>query len=297
MDFLKLPLNIKIKLSLARIEEWHDKWYGKVYVSFSGGKDSTVLLHLARKVNQNIKGVFVNTGLEYPEIINFVKTIQNIIWLKPIMKFKQVIEKYGYPIISKQVACAISRYRNTKSKEQKYYRLNGFPNGKRGMIPKKWQFLINAPFRISDYCCDIMKKNPLDKYAKQTDSKPMIGMMTYESNMRLRQWKEYGCNMLDLKRPKSWPIAFWTENDIWEYIKQNKLQYAKIYDTGVKRTGCIFCCFGIHLEKKPNRFDLLKKTHPQLYKYCMVRLGIKNVLKYIRENIQELRRGINENIY
>ena len=101
----KLPLEIKIRMTEQRIREWID-YYGidGVYVSFSGGKDSTVLLHIARRLYPDIKAVFVDTGLEYPEIREFVKTFDNVEWLKPKMTFKQVIEKYGYPFISKEVS-------------------------------------------------------------------------------------------------------------------------------------------------------------------------------------------------
>lgn len=100
-----LPLNAKISMTERRITEWVEE-YGEdgVYVSFSGGKDSTVLLDITRKLYPNIKAVFVDTGLEYPEIRQFVKTFDNVDWLKPKMPFRQVIEKYGYPFISKEVA-------------------------------------------------------------------------------------------------------------------------------------------------------------------------------------------------
>lgn len=101
----KLPLDIKVNMTKQRIREWVDH-YGldSVYVSFSGGKDSTVLLHIARQIYPDIKAVFVDTGLEYPEIREFVRTWHNVDWIKPKMTFKQVIEKYGYPFISKEVA-------------------------------------------------------------------------------------------------------------------------------------------------------------------------------------------------
>lgn len=100
-----LPLSVKVKMTQQRIRDWvHAYGEDGVYVSFSGGKDSTVLLHLVRELYPSVRGVFVDTGLEYPEIRSFVRTFDNIEWLKPKMTFKQVIQKYGYPFISKEVA-------------------------------------------------------------------------------------------------------------------------------------------------------------------------------------------------
>ena len=99
------PLSIKVSLTKQRIREWVHR-YGEdgVYISFSGGKDSTVLLHIVREMYPDIPAVFVDTGLEYPEIRQFVKRFDNVVWLKPEMNFRQVIEKYGYPFISKEVS-------------------------------------------------------------------------------------------------------------------------------------------------------------------------------------------------
>ena len=100
-----LPLQAKIQMTRRRISEWVDA-FGEdgIYVSFSGGKDSTVLLDIVRKDYPDVKAVFVDTGLEYPEIRSFVKGFENVDWIKPKMNFKQVIEKYGYPFISKEVS-------------------------------------------------------------------------------------------------------------------------------------------------------------------------------------------------
>jgi len=276
-----LPLELKETLSMIKISEFYHRLGGKVYISFSGGKDSTVLLHLIRSKFPDVEAVFVDTGLEFPEIREFVKTISNVTWIKPKMNFKDVIEKYGYPIISKDQACAISRYRNTKYPEQRYYRLNGFPNGKKGMISKKWQYLIDAPFKISDYCCAIMKKQPLDKFYKKMDKKPFIGVMASDSKIRRDQYLKVGCNSFESKIIKSTPIAFWMEKDIWDYIKKYNLEYSSIYDMGYDRTGCVFCAFGVHMEKGENRFQKLKRTHPQLYNYCIIKLGMGEVLDFI----------------
>lgn len=103
-----LPLDVKIRMTQQRVREWLDE-YGSdgVYVSFSGGKDSTVLLHLVRQICPDVTAVFVDTGLEYPEIREFVKGFDNVVWLKPKMQFRKVIETYGYPFISKEVSEAV----------------------------------------------------------------------------------------------------------------------------------------------------------------------------------------------
>ena len=276
-----LPLDAKIKLSLDRIRKFYDYFNGNVYISFSGGKDSTVLLNLVRSLYPKIPAVFVNTGLEYPEIVKFVKTKENVIWIKPKMNFKDVIEKYGYPVVSKEVAKQIREIRNTKSDKLKNRRLYGI-NKKSGRLSDKWKYLINAPFKISDYCCDVMKKRPFKVWEKQTGNKPIIGMMVSDSRSRLRLYiKSGGCNAFNASRPTSNPLMVWNENDIWEYIRKYNIPYSSIYDMGYHRTGCMFCMFGVHLEKKPNRFQLMERTHLKLYKYCMNDLGCKKVLNYI----------------
>ena len=107
-----LPLSAKIQMTKRRISEWVE-YFGEdgVYVSFSGGKDSTVLLDLVRNSYPEIPAVFVDTGLEYPEIREFVRTFENVVWLKPKMNFRQVIEKYGYPFFSKEISECIAESR------------------------------------------------------------------------------------------------------------------------------------------------------------------------------------------
>lgn len=100
-----LPLSIKIRMTQYRIREWVD-YYGAdgVYIAFSGGKDSSVLLHIAREMYPKISAVYVDTGLEYPEVREFVKRQENVEIIRPKMNFRQVIIKYGYPMIGKEVA-------------------------------------------------------------------------------------------------------------------------------------------------------------------------------------------------
>lgn len=101
------PLSRKIQVTQTRIIEWYIKNNGQVYVSFSGGKDSTVLLDLARRIYPDIPAVFIDTGLEYPEIREFVKSIDSVTWLRPKMNFRKVIETYGYPLVSKEISAKI----------------------------------------------------------------------------------------------------------------------------------------------------------------------------------------------
>lgn len=291
-----LPLELKIIKTQQRIREWYEKYNGNVYISFSGGKDSTVLLHIARQIYPDIEGVFVNTGLEYPEVRQFVNTFDKIIHLKPTMPFYKVIEKYGYPVISKEQAQYIREYRTTKSEKLKQLRWNGNDN-KRWKISEKWKNIVNAPFKISEQCCDVMKKKPFREYEKKNGNKPIIGVMAEESAVRKRDYLKFGCNAFEAKKPISRPLGFWTEQDILQYLKTFSIRYAsvygeikedektgKLYLTGEQRTGCMFCMFGVHMEKEPNRFQRMKITHPKQYDYCINKLGCGEVLDYINVN-------------
>lgn len=281
----------KISVAEQRIREWYEHWDGLVYVSFSGGKDSTVLLHIARGLYPDIEAVFVDTGLEFPEIRDFVKTFDNVTWVKPKMPFTKVIEKYGYPIISKEQACYIDQYRNTKSEKLRSVRWNGKPEYRcksTGKISEKWKYLVNAPFGISERCCYVMKKSPTKSFETKTKKKPIVGTMVTDSNIRKINYMRFGCNAFDLKRPMSTPLSIWNEDDIWNYIRHFKVKYSEIYDIGYERTGCMFCLFGYHMERKHghDRLKQMAQTHPKQYKYCMEKLGLDEVLEWYPERLE-----------
>ena len=289
-DYLKqrqsLPLSAKIEVTKKRIRQWYNYWNGEVYVAFSGGKDSTVLLDLVRSIYPNVPAVFVDTGLEYPEIKEFVKTFDNIMVLRPEMNFTQVIKEYGYPVVSKKVAKMVRVINNPTDKNKKSRKLflegidqYGNPTTM-FKLPKKWRKLIDAPFKVSEKCCDIMKKKPMHKYNKETKKRAYVGMMAQDSQLREKNYLSAGCNNYN-GNELSTPLGFWIDEDIWEYIKLKKLKYCNVYDTGVKRTGCVFCMFGVHMEKGLNRFQLMEKSHPQLHSYCINKLGLGKILDYI----------------
>lgn len=347
-----LPLEAKIRMTEARIKAWYDAWKrfeiinektgktrfvtmdtrdnfaepdlkenewirgvypGQVYVSFSGGKDSTVLKHIVDSMYDDVPALFVNTGLEYPEIQKFAREVKagkydcfnsDVEIVRPEMQFKEVLERYGYPAISKDISGCI--YWAKRGSPTRMKRLNGelmMSNGEPSMFNcSKWKFMLNAPFEVSNECCRVMKKTPSRQYEKRVGRKPITGMLAGESIKRKSAWIKTGCNAFDIKRPQSQPLAFWTDQDILQYIKKYDVPYCPVYGdivvdesaddvidgqltvfdmlgdyseagklktTGCDRTGCIFCMFGCHLEKEPNRFQRLKETHPRQYDYCI----------------------------
>lgn len=298
-----LPLDIKVEMSKTRIRQWVNEYtIDGVYVSFSGGKDSTVLLHIVRSIYPDIPAVFVDTGLEYPEIRQFVKSFDNVTWLRPKMNFRQVIEKFGYPFISKEVSHKVACVaKNPNSKYKRY-----FDESKKSMFNcSKWSFLLDAPFKLENKCCDVMKKAPINSYEKKTGKCKITGILAEESQIRIQRWMQNGCN--SFKNKTSQPLSFWTEQDVLRYIKENNLTIASVYGdivpidnqislfdtdlktTGCNRTGCMFCGFGCHLEKSPNRFEKMKETHPKQYEYIMRDwdkggLGYKKVIDWINEH-------------
>lgn len=416
-----LPLMSKISMTRRRIQGWIEE-YGEdgVYVSFSGGKDSTVLLHLVRRDFPDVKAVFIDTGLEYPEIRQFVRTFSNVDILRPKMNFRQVIENYGYPFISKEVSETVDYARRYIKALEKWKTENAaltdmptnstlpyapqmadllgverridkenqtYQNLKIGIMPSepvryqilcgtfkhkekgvqtdeiskmynksRYKFFLDAPFEISSMCCKVMKKQPIKEYAKKNNRKPMTAQMASESKLRTQHWIINGCNGFEMKNPISNPMAFWTEQDILQYIVMCEdslvdwrireiekiygcpideiidtktglqafpidsltpiasvygdivLDYEKmglipgqmemdlgfqnkrlLKTTGCSRTGCMFCGYGCHLEKTPNRFEKMKETHPKQYDYIMRPvdeggLGYKEIIDWINEN-------------
>lgn len=247
---VSLPYEAKLIHTRRVIRDFYERTGGNCYVSFSGGKDSTVMATEVLALYPDVPLVFCDTGLEFPEIKEHVGAFADwagyphqIITLRPKMSFREVIERYGYPVITKEQAGYIHEIRNTKSEYMRNKRLHGIPgkiNPRRkfGKISDKWQYLIDAPFKISDKCCDIMKKQPMKKFEKETGLHPFIGIMTGESQSRRKVYiNQGGCNSFSGKRIVSWPLAIWTEQDVLRYIVENHVPIASVYGGVVEKDG------------------------------------------------------------
>lgn len=299
-----LPLKAKILLAKDRINQYIDVFGTTgVYVAFSGGKDSTVLLDLVRNEcgYKDVPACFVDTPTQLPELKEFVKTFDNVDIVAPRMSMMEVCEKYGFPLISKEVSCAIYEADHFKGKKIGDFRVRQLTGadrfgGKSRFNHSKWGFMLEAPFMVSDRCCKVNKKQPAHKYERATKRHPIMGTMAEESMLRRQAWMMTGCNSFNSNNPASKPLSTWLEQDVLEYIYDRQLPICSLYGevieddyeqlsmfddvrtrhfrtTGAKRTGCAVCGFGCHLEKNgESRFLELKKQHPKIY-------GLLDILK------------------
>lgn len=275
-------LHQKIDHSLGVIDQFVSRLNGHVYVGFSGGKDSTVLLDLCRIIKPDIKAVFCNTGNEYPDIVRFVRELKatdgyNIEIIYPKIKPAQVFDKYGFPLISKDVSECVYDIVHSTSEFLVRRRLLGLKkNGERkntscGTIPQKWLFLTKEKYTVSSFCCKKLKKEPFHNYEKENKLFPILGIMACESQIRgLLYIRNGGCNVFakNKGKTKSLPLSIWLEDDIWAYIRERGLKIADIYHKGAKRTGCMFCGYGCQF-KDDNRLQLCYDLYPKMYNHFM----------------------------
>jgi 3'-phosphoadenosine 5'-phosphosulfate sulfotransferase (PAPS reductase)/FAD synthetase len=296
---INLPFEEKMEMSQCTIETWWKEWMGNVYVSFSGGKDSTVLLHLVRSLFPDVLAVFSDTGLEYPEIKSFIKSYENVKVIRPKLSFRQVIDKYGYAVVSKKIANMIRvlRHPTDRNIATRNLHTTGYAGDGRYIpdmkLPKKWEYLLDAPFEISERCCSSLKKDPFKLFTKETGLYPYLGMKATDSRLRRFSYMRTGCNIFDGKNPVSNPLSLWTEQDIFRYLIKYNIPISSVYGeivqsesgiyrtTKMSRTGCMWCLFGIAEEKYPNRLQLLKEMHPEIYDYALNDLKMKDVLDFM----------------
>lgn len=259
----------KIDHSLGVIDQFISRMDGKVYLSFSGGKDSTVLLHLCEIIKPDIQCVFVNTGCESIDVVRFVEKLKreghNILTIRPKLTPRQVWEQYGFPLVSKDQAFKIDLVRkNPESKSAiKFMRdTNQFA------ISKCFRYLCDTErtkYHTSAFCCTKLKKEPCKQFEKQSGLRPIVGTLASESILRETLYLRIGqCNSFAEGHEKSYPLSIWTDSDIWQFIHDRNIEIAEIYAKGVDRTGCVGCGFGAQL-KSDRRLETFYKLYPKYY--------------------------------
>lgn len=244
------------------------------------------------------------------------QSIENYEELANILNERMVNRKGGQNL-------RLARLMGMYSKDAKAPIKANIPEGDRSVYShEKYKFLLDAPFSVSQKCCDVMKKSPTHEYNHKTGRHPMTAQMASESRLRTQKWVQNGCNGFHLKEPISNPMAFWTEQDVLLYLKLNNIPICSVYGdivtedekdgqlnlndiagfelfdlgqpglctTGCNRTGCMFCGYGCHLEKPgEGRFERMKQTHPKQYDYIMRPkeeggLNYKEIIDWINEH-------------
>ena len=271
-----LPLEFKIQYSLRILDEAASKYgISNLLLAYSGGKDSEVLSHLVTEVwGKRVLHVFSNTTCEFPETLQRVKERAeegvDIVMVSPKMSFNQVVKKYGYPMISKNISKSIRIYRNARTPQTAWKIKDYFERRE-----KKWLKALDMPF--SESCCDKLKKEPMRRFQKAFGYEcSIVGTLAAESKQRTKEWVDSGCNAFNGKNPKCMPLSIWTDKDVYEYMSKHVKKVNKLYSMGYNRNGCMFCGYGCHLQKNgENRIKLMKETHPHAYG-----VFVRNFAKY-----------------
>jgi len=269
---MNYPLEYKIMLAKRRIQRAiSDYGEDNCYLSFSGGKDSTVVSHIVSSLGYKLEHVFSNTRLEYPECIDFSnkwckKQGVKLTMVLPKKLPQEIWKEYGYPMFSKEIATILERIRVHNRVSPK-------------KLKKVKSFLKYKDVKISAQCCYYLKKKPMKDWQKTSDKKVAImGVRANESQMRRVVWIRKGCIYETKDQVVVQPIIFFTDKDIWDYAKKFKLKFADIYYNGLKRNGCFCCGFGCHLTDE-NNFVKLKKRNPILWKNIMNHWGFEKICK------------------
>lgn len=276
----KLSLDEKIDFAINRIRNFYNStaFHTTPAISFSGGLDSSVMLHLVRSEFKHFPAVFFDTGVEYTELRKFVKNTPNLVIKKPEKNFIQICNEHGIPAVSKNVAkyiatCQHAKARGTHCESEKYFdpELKSFYNA------SKYKYLIDCGIKISHYCCDVLKKQP----AKKCHMPFFVGTKMVDSKIRRGVILRNGGCFFEEKKTLS-PLAYFTEQDVLEYIILYDVPYCRdiygdikvnkkgnLYTTLEQHTGCKCCLFGISRDRE--RIVRLRKKEP---------LFVENLFKY-----------------
>lgn len=285
-----LPLEKKIEHSIRRIKEFYEHYDGKVYVSFSGGKDSLVLLDLVRSVYPNVLAVYCNTGVDFPSMPKYIHSFGNVKDLYPVKHFPKVLKEDGVVFPSKNVAQIVKDAKKGRPYALQYIQgknKDGTESSFKEMY-KKWTWLVDSDVKISDQCCDFLKEIPARNFERESGLKPFVGLLAEESQRRKDAWMKTGCNNYNEKRPSSKPLSIWTTQDILQYIIDRRLplneEYGEIrrnnngmlYTTGEQRTGCVFCAIPLRYDNG-KRLQRVQNKYPKFYDTFINKLGLGKI--------------------
>ena len=298
-----LPYEVKVGKAKQRIREFIqgcDQLGYDTHVSV-GGLDSITLLCLIRSMNIDIPAVSVSV-LEDKSIVRVHKDL-GVIMLKPLKNKHEILQEEGFPVISKKIATKIMALQDPTEKNAtiRHAIITGecgekghFATNSAMQLPKRWLELFGGyenenegvhyqvpPFKVSSRCCEIMKEKPCDLWATEHNSKPFLGLMASEGGRRQEALEEHGCNYFGKTTIRSAPFAPFLRNDLLQLALDLNVPVPEIYGsierdingnlytTGAQRTGCEMCGFGIHMEKRPHRFDKLYDRNPKAWDYWM----------------------------
>lgn len=298
-----LPYKVKVGKAKQRIREFI---YGCDQLGFNthvsvGGLDSITLLCLIKSMNIDIPAISVSV-LEDKSIIKVHKQL-GVVMLKPLKTKHEILQEEGFPVISKKIATKIMALQDPTENNAtiRHAIITGecgekghFATNSRMQLPQKWLELFGGyenenegthyqipPFKVSSKCCEIMKERPCDMWAKENNSKPFLGLMASEGGRRQEALEEHGCNYFGKTTIRSAPFAPFLRNDLLQLALDLDVPVPEIYGrierdpngnlrtTGAQRTGCEMCGFGVHMEKRPHRFDKLYDRNPRAWDYWM----------------------------
>ena len=295
----------KVIKAIHRIEELYFETEGKCYISFSGGKDSTVILALVKMSidtlvlpPEGIKAVFSNTGIELQATVDFVRWCKenwykNIEIIKPEKSFSWVLNNKGKPMLSKLKSNTLHRWHIRNRTESTFSLLIdgkstvGNPMNK-CKIADKDMHILHDDFKIvaSEKCCDFLKKKPFKKYEKENEIKGAItGIRISEGGARAYRYgtlknSDKPCTYTRGNVMYKMPIIDWDDNDIEMFIEKYNVPLSKAYtDYNLKRTGCMGCPFSRNID---NDLQYLFFNEPNKYKASM--FFLKDV--YIAQNVK-----------
>ena len=307
-QYMSLPYSIKVELAEDRIREWQQicEENGKNMHICVGGLDSITLTYLVRKTlhHTDIPAVSVSS-LEDKSIQEIHKQI-GVIAIKPYKSKVQVINEFGFPVISKEKANKISHLQRPDNPKQTFIHalMTGdmgaqgkFQHSDKIKLPDKWIKLFGgmyadhrpditcqtANFPVSADCCFWMKEKPAEDWAKKHNSWPFLGLMQSEGGQRELGLVRNGCNYIGKSTARSCPLNYFTRQDLLQLALDLNVPVPRIYGkivrdaggtlrtTRAQRTGCSMCGFGIHIEKRPHRFDRLREDHPDEWEFWMYR--------------------------